>query len=55
VSHCEKMRAVSAAPISRAAFSEGQHVFSPEILEQVVRQLAEENKGHGQGGDARVR
>jgi hypothetical protein len=55
VSHCQKMREVSAAPFSAAAFSEGQHVFDPEILEKVVRQLARENQGHGQGGDLRVR
>ncbi len=55
VSHCRKMRRVSAAPISPAAFSEGQHVFDPEILEKVVRQLAQENQGRGHGGDARVR
>jgi len=55
VSHCQKMRQISAAPISPAAFSAGQHGFDPEILEQVVRQLAQENQGRGQGGDARVR
>jgi Transposase DDE domain len=55
VSHCQKMRAVSAAPFSAAAFSEGQHVFDPGILEKVVRELAQENQGRGQGGDARVR
>ena len=55
VSHCQKMRRVSAAPFSPAAFSEGQHVFDPEILEKVVRQLAQENQGRGHGGDARVR
>jgi hypothetical protein len=55
LSHCQKMRDVSAAPISRAAFSEGQHLFEPEILEKVVRQLAQENHGQNQGGDARVR
>jgi hypothetical protein len=55
VSHCRKMREVSAAPFSPAAFSEGQHVFDPQILEKVVRQLAQENQGRGQGGDARVR
>jgi hypothetical protein len=55
VSHCLKMRAVSAAPFSQAAFSEGQQVFDPQILEKVVRQLAQENQGRGQGGDARVR
>jgi hypothetical protein len=55
VSHCQKTRAVTAAPFSPAAFSEGQHLFDPAILEKVVRQLAQENQGRGQGGDARVR
>ena len=55
VSHCQKMRGVSTAPFSPAAFSAGQHVFDPQILEKVVRQLAQENQGRGQGGDARVR
>lgn len=55
VSHCQKMRQVCAAPVSPAAFSAGQHLFDPEILEKVVRQLAQENQGRGQGGDARVR
>ena len=55
VSHCQKMRQVCAAPISPVAFSEGQHVFDPQILEKVVRQLAKEAQGRGQGGDARVR
>jgi hypothetical protein len=47
VSHCQKMRGVSAAPFSPAAFSEGQHLFNPAILEEVVRQLAQENQGRG--------
>jgi hypothetical protein len=55
VSHCQKMRQVTAAPFSPAAFSEGQHLFDPAILEKVVRELARENQGRGQGGDARVR
>jgi hypothetical protein len=55
VSHCQKMRAVAAAPFSPTAFSEGQHLFDPAILEKVVRELAKENQGRGQGGDARVR
>jgi Transposase DDE domain len=55
VSHCQKMRQVSAAPFSPASFSAGQHLFDPEILEQVVCQLAQENQGRNQGGDARVR
>jgi hypothetical protein len=54
-SHCQKMREVCAAPLSPAAFSAGQHEFDPAILEKVVRQLAQENQGRGQGGDARVR
>jgi hypothetical protein len=55
VSHCRKMRQVSRAPVCPAAFSAGQHVFDPEILEKVVRDLAKENQGRDQGGDARVR
>jgi hypothetical protein len=59
VSHCRKMRGVCRAPFSPAAFSEGQHVFDPAVLEKVVRQLAQENQGRGegrgQGGDIRVR
>ncbi len=55
VSHCPKMRKVTAAPMSPAAFSGGQHVFATEILEQVVRELARENQGRGQGGEVRVR
>jgi hypothetical protein len=55
VSHCRKMRQVSRAPVSPASFSEGQHLFAPEILEQVVRHLARQAQGQGQGGDARVR
>lgn len=55
VSHCRKMRHVSAAPVSPAAFSAGQHLFDPQILEKVVRQLAQQAQGQGQGGDPRVR
>jgi hypothetical protein len=55
VSHCQKMRQVAAAPFSPAAFSQGQHLFDPAILEKVVRELAQENQGRGQGGDLRVR
>jgi hypothetical protein len=55
VSHCRKMRQVSAAPVCPAAFSAGQHVFDPQILEKIVRQLAQQAQGKGNGGDARVR
>ncbi len=47
VSHCPKMRKVTAAPMSPAAFSGGQHVFANVILEKVVRELARENQGRG--------
>jgi hypothetical protein len=55
VSRCKKMRRVSTTAVSPAAFSAGQHVFDPQILEAVVRQLAQEAQGLGQGGDPRVR
>lgn len=55
VSHCVKMRLVTTAPVCPAAFSDAQHVFAPEILEEVVRGLARENQGRGSGGDKRVR
>jgi len=55
VSYCRKMRQVSAAPICPAAFSAGQHLFDPQILEKIVRQLAQQAQGLGGGGDARVR
>jgi hypothetical protein len=45
VSHCQKMRPVATAPFSPAAFSAGQHLFDPAILEKVVRELARENHG----------
>ena len=56
-SHCRKMRQVCSAPISPAAFSAGQHCFSSEVLDQVVRQLAQQALGQSQGqsGDPRVR
>ena len=56
-SHSKKMRRVTSAPFSAASFSEGQHLFNPQILSQTVRQLALEvqAKGLGQEGDPRVR
>ena len=55
VSHCRKMRQVTATAFSRASFSESQHLFGPEILEQVVRDLARQGHDQGQAGDIRVR
>jgi hypothetical protein len=54
-SHCRKMRQVCSAPFSPATFSEAQHLFSPEVLDAVVRRLAKQALGQGQGGDPRVR
>jgi Transposase DDE domain len=54
-SHCRKMRQVCSAPFSPATFSEAQHLFSPEVLGQVVRRLSQQALGHGPGGDPRVR
>jgi len=53
-SRFEKMREVCPQPVAPASFSEAQHVFSPEILAQVVRDLAAQAKGLGQFGDAQV-
>jgi hypothetical protein len=54
-SHCRKMRQVCSAPISPAAFSAAQHLFAPEVLDRVVRNLAKQALGQGQGGDLRTR
>jgi hypothetical protein len=54
-SHCRKMRQVCSAPLSPASFSAGQHLFPPEVLDQVVRTLAREALGQCQGGDPRTR
>jgi Transposase DDE domain len=51
----ERMREVCSRPIAPASFSEAQHAFDPEILAQVLRQLAQEAKGRTEFGDARVR
>lgn len=60
LSKSKRMRQITQAPFAASSFSEGQHVFSPQILSQVLRQLVGElaAKGLGQeehGGDARVR
>jgi hypothetical protein len=50
-----RMREVSSRPMAQASFSEAQHMFDPELLAQVLRQLAREVKGRTEFGDARVR
>lgn len=54
-SHCRKMRQVCSAPLSPASFSAAQHLFAPEVLDQVVRQLSQQALGQCQGGDPRTR
>lgn len=51
----ERMREVCSRPVAAGSFSEGQHVFGPEILEGVLRDLAKEAKGRAEFGDERVR
>jgi hypothetical protein len=46
---------VCGAPVSLGSFSAGQHLFSPSVLEQIVRDLAQEAMGQVRFGDARVR
>jgi len=50
-----KMREVCAAPVSSTAFSEAQHLFKPDILANIVRQLARQAKGMPEFGDPQVR
>lgn len=55
-SHFQKMQEeVCLAPVAPSSFSEGQHLFEAEILEQIVRELAQEARGKVQFGDAQVR
>lgn len=50
-----KMREVCSRPMAQSSFSEAQHVFAPEVLAGVLRQLACEAKGRAEFGDERVR
>lgn len=51
----EKMRQVCSRPVAPASFSEAQHTFDPEILAEILRQLAREARGRAEFGDLRVR
>jgi hypothetical protein len=50
-----KLRKVLPQPVAPSSFSEAQHLFSPEILARVVRDLATQARGQMQFGDAQVR
>jgi len=54
-SHCRKMRQVCSATLSPASFSASQHLFAPEVLEKVVRQLSQQALGQERGGDPRLK
>lgn len=54
-SHCGKMRQVCSTPLTPASFSAAQHLFAPEVLDQVVRSLARQALGQSAGGDVRTR
>lgn len=51
----DRMREVCSRPMAPSSFSEAQHVFDPEILAGVLRQLAREAKGRAEFGEERVR
>jgi len=50
-----RMREVCSRPMAPASFSEAQHLFEPEILAAVLRQLVRESKGRSEFGDPRLR
>lgn len=50
-----KMKKVVPQAVAPASFSEAQHLFSPEILAAVVRDLATQARGQLQFGEAQVR
>jgi hypothetical protein len=51
----KKMRALCQTPVAPSSFSEGQYLFSPEILAQVVRDLAAQCHWAEPFGDAQLR
>lgn len=53
-SHFQKMRTVSAHPVTPGAFSEAQHLFSPSVLAAVVRELSLQAKGRAGFGDPQI-
>jgi IS4 transposase len=51
----KKMRQVCQGRVSPASFSAGQHLFSPDMLASIVRELAAQAKGTVEFGETRVR
>ena len=54
-SQWKKMRTVCAHPVAPSSFSAAQHLFSADILADIVRDLAQQAAGVVEFGDARVR
>ena len=54
-SRFKRMREVSEHPVSLGSFSEAQHLFDPQILARVVRQLSVEARGCTGFGDPQIR
>jgi IS4 transposase len=54
-SQWKKMRSVCAHPAAPSSFSEAQHLFNPQVLAEIVRDLAGQASGMVEFGDARVR
>jgi hypothetical protein len=50
-----KVRAFCPEEVAPATFSEGQQLFNGKVLEQMVRDLAEQCRGRSEFGEARVR
>lgn len=53
--HFKKGKTLCPHPVSAASFSEAQHLFSPDILAEIVRDLAAQAQGMSQFGNAEAR
>lgn len=51
----KKMRSICAEPVAPSSFSEAQHLFRPEVLADIVRDLAAQAMGMVEFGDPHVR
>jgi hypothetical protein len=51
----KKVKSICPHPVAPSSFSEAQHLFSPEILSDIVRDLAAQAQGMVQFGTAEVR
>jgi hypothetical protein len=54
-SRFRNMRQVCQRPVSPGSFSEAQHLFEPELLGDIIRELAARARGTVRFGDERVR